>query len=84
MENKKKEMINHPEHYMKDEHSYECIDVMIDVFGEDAAKNFCKLNAFKYLWRSDKKGNEYVDLKKAIWYLQEWVFIEDEICKTTE
>lgn len=40
--------IDHPTRYAGGK--YECIDVMTDVFGVDAVKSFCKLNAFKYLW----------------------------------
>lgn len=59
--------VNHPAHY--NQGAYECIDVMCDVFGVDAVKVFCRLNAFKYVWRSDKK-NGREDLKKAMWYLK--------------
>ena len=33
-----KEYVNHPEHY---NNKYECIDVMEDVFGQEATFNFC-------------------------------------------
>ena len=58
--------IQHPDHYNTD--SFECIDVMEEVFGIEAVQTFCKLNAFKYLWRSDKK-NGIEDIDKAAWYL---------------
>lgn len=58
--------VNHPSHYNSGQ--YECLDVMRDVFGDEAVKNFCKLNAFKYLWRSDKK-NGAEDIEKACFYL---------------
>ena len=60
------EQVNHPSHYKTGK--YECIEVMHEVFGEEAVKQFCRLNAFKYLWRSDRKNGEE-DLKKAKWYL---------------
>ena len=63
-----KEMVNHPDHYNSSK--YECIDVMVDVFGKEKVKAFAHLNALKYIWRSGKKGSETEDLKKAIWYLQ--------------
>lgn len=67
------ERINHPDHYKAG--NYECIEVMKEIFGEDAVKDFCKLNAFKYLWRSDRKnGNE--DLLKAKWYLDTYLLSE--------
>ena len=65
--------VNHPKHY---DGKYECIEVMRDVFGEDAVKSFCILNAFKYIWRHNKK-NGTEDLKKAKWYL-EFILTEDK------
>ena len=65
-----KEEINHPDRYAGSK--YECIDVMQDVFGADAVKHFCILNAFKYIWRSEKK-NGVEDIKKAVWYLNRYI-----------
>ena len=75
-----KENVNHPEHY--NQHGYECIDVMREVFGETTTNNFCLLNAFKYLWRCKYKGKESEDIKKAIWYLSAIVEseVDDGIC----
>ena len=68
--NEKLDDINHPDRYAGGR--YECIDVMVDVFGVQAVKDFCKLNAFKYLWREEKKGG-IEDAKKAIWYLEKFI-----------
>ena len=46
---------------------YECIEVMQSIFGAEKVKAFCELNAFKYMWRSNKK-NGTEDLKKARFY----------------
>ena len=59
--------VNHPDHYNTE--SFECIEVMEEVFGKEAVKNFCKLNAFKYLWRADEKDG-MDDIHKAQWYLE--------------
>ena len=64
------EEINHPDRYAGGK--FECIDVMVDVFGADAVKHFCILNAFKYIWRSEKK-NGVEDIKKAVWYLNKYI-----------
>ena len=69
------EEINHPTRYAGGK--YECIDVMIDVFGKDAVKNFCKLNAFKYLWREQNK-NGVEDLKKAMFYMDYYIKLTEE------
>ena len=60
--------VNHPKHYKNGQ--YECIDVMRDVFGEEAVDIFCKLNAFKYIWRANNKNGKE-DIQKANWYLNE-------------
>lgn len=66
--------INHPSRYSKN--GYECIDVMIAVFGVEATKHFCKLNAFKYIWRESDKGKEK-DIQKAIQYLKWFLELSD-------
>ena len=71
----KKEEINHPDRYAGGK--FECIEVMLDVFGTDAVKHFCILNALKYLWRSEKK-NGVEDIKKAVWYLNKYIELDGE------
>ena len=72
-----KEMVNHPSHYKNGK--YEAIDIMIDVFGKDKVANFCELNAFKYLWRANNKGTDIQDKKKAIWYLNKYIELKEEV-----
>ena len=67
------EEINHPPRYKHGE--YECIDVMLDVFGTEATQAFCLLSAFKYVWRKDYKGG-INDIRKAMWYLDKWLELE--------
>ena len=69
------EEINHPDRYAGGK--YECIDIMQDVFGADAVKHFCILNAFKYVWRAEKK-NGIEDIKKAVWYLNKYIELGGE------
>lgn len=57
----------HPNHYNSGK--YECIEVMREVFSEEAVKLFCAMNAFKYLWRYNKKNGEE-DVAKACNYLK--------------
>ena len=66
--------VNHPSHYTG---KYECIDVMQDVFGDEATNDFCLCNAFKYIWRARKK-NGLEDVKKAVWYLNKYVEEEEK------
>lgn len=62
--------VEHPAHY--NQGGIECIDAMEAAFGADSVAAFCKLNAFKYIWRSgNKAGNsESQDLSKAAWYIE--------------
>ena len=70
----KDEEINHPSRYAGGK--FECIEVMADVFGKEAVKDFCLLNAFKYIWRQEKKGG-IEDVKKAVWYLDKYIELSD-------
>lgn len=64
------EMVNHPAHY--NDGQIECIDAMIDAFGNKEVMSFCKINAFKYIWRAEHKGGTE-DIKKAAWYLNKYI-----------
>ena len=71
------EYVNHPSHYQGN--GIECIDAMEAAFGREEVASFCKLNAFKYIWRSLKKEKQVEDKKKAIWYLSKYLdVIKDE------
>lgn len=71
-----KDSINHPDHYQGGK--YECIEVMRAVFGDEAVKTFCLLNAFKYIWRCGKKHDTpYADIAKALWYLDKHKNLEE-------
>ena len=70
-----KDNVNHPSHY--ETGKFECIDVMVETQGVEAVKAFCICNAFKYLYRhKNKNGTE--DVKKAIWYLNKLVDLEEK------
>ena len=70
---KPKNNVDHPVHYKGDK--FECIDVMEEVYGKEAVQHFCILNAFKYIYRQNKKnGSE--DVRKAIWYLNKYLELE--------
>lgn len=67
--------VKYPSHYTGG--SIECIDAMTETQGVEAVKNFCICNAFKYLWRHDKK-NGVEDVKKAAWYLNKFIELEEK------
>ena len=55
---------------------YECIDVMLEIFGVEAVKTFCLLNAFKYNYRTGNK-NGLEDIKKAKWYIDKYIELSE-------
>lgn len=63
--------VDHPSHY--NDYDVEVIEMMRRIWGDDAVKTFCKLNAFKYRMRAGHKDDLEQDLKKEQWYLD---FIE--------
>ena len=69
------DIVNHPAHY--ELARYECIEVMEEVFGAEALKNYCLIAAFKYLWRCNRKGKKTEDIKKANWYLNKYIELEE-------
>jgi hypothetical protein len=65
--------VNHPAHYTSSnvkcpgcERDIECIDVTRSL-------DFNLGNAIKYIWRAPYKGNAVEDLKKAIWYIEDYI-----------
>lgn len=56
------DMVNHPTHYTSHPSGIEVIQITEHM-------NFCLGNAIKYILRSDLKGKQVEDLKKAIWYI---------------
>lgn len=66
--------VNHPSHY--ETGKFECFDVMLEALGEEVVKGFCIGNAFKYIYRHRRK-NGVEDIKKAIWYLNKVVGLEE-------
>lgn len=60
-----------PSHY--NHGSMECIDAIVGAYGVEEAKVFCKINAFKYLWRLGHKDAEEQEIGKIKWYLEKYV-----------
>ena len=62
--------VNHPDHYNLPGKK-ECIEQMIDDFGNVATSIFDLLSAYKYLYRAgNKPDNSYTqDIQKVDWYI---------------
>ena len=57
------DMVNHPKHYTSHPSGVETIEITEHM-------NFCLGNAIKYIMRSELKGKQLEDLKKAVWYIE--------------
>ena len=69
-----KETISHPDHYGGEENTYEAIKVI-----EAWDLGFHFGNVVKYISRAGKKTkNTNEDLKKAKWYLERYLLLEEE------
>lgn len=68
-ESKTDNPVTHPSHYTQG--NIQCIDAMESAFGKEEVGTWCKLNAFKYIWREEHK-NGLQDIDKAIWYLNKY------------
>ena len=75
------DLVNHPPHY--ESGKFECIEVMRETQGDEAVKSFCICNGFQYLYRHKRK-NQIEDVKKAIWYLNYYIGIEEDNGKGSE
>lgn len=62
--------VDHPVHYKSDGSGFECIDLMREMYGDEAVRHFCICNAYKYRFRAGKKRGESAeqDIAKAEWY----------------
>ena len=71
------------EHYMRG--GIECIDAMKAISTPEEFQAFCRLTAFKYLWRLGEKDNPAYEAKKASDYLM-WLqqSLESEAKTTAE
>ena len=71
-----KDNVNHPSHYTQGK--IECIDAMESAYGTEAVIWFCMCNAFKYLWRFNKK-NGRDDILKCQWYQNKMVELQNKL-----
>uniref|UniRef100_A0AAU8B844 Nucelotide kinase n=1 Tax=Dulem virus 42 TaxID=3145760 RepID=A0AAU8B844_9CAUD len=50
---------------------------MLQQFGTESVKDFCLINAFKYLFRCKQKHSTPIDdLWKAMWYINKYLEIQ--------
>lgn len=69
------EKVNHPNHY--NQGGIECLDVIKAYYGDDGYEGFCAGNVLKYVMRYKHKENALEDLKKARFYLDEVIKLNE-------
>lgn len=67
--------VNHPTHYTSTK--IETIEIIRDKLTEEAFEGFCIGNVLKYVTRYKLK-NGLEDLKKARWYLDKIISVQEE------
>ena len=70
------DIVNNPPHY--NQAGIECIQSIQASMTTDQFKGYLKGNIQKYLWRYEHKGKPVEDLKKAQWYLNKLIEINNE------
>lgn len=75
------EMVNHPSHY--NQYDIEVIDMIIKIWGPEAAALWCDITAFKYRMRMGTKPDNSIeqDIKKEQWYLNKSKEIKTNLIK---
>lgn len=68
--------IDHPAHY--NQNGIECFDVIKAAIGVDGFKNFCEGNLIKYVYRMRLKGQYLNDLKKARFYADTLIKLQED------
>lgn len=73
------DIVNHPNHYTNG--AMECIDEIVEVFGNEVAAHFCLGNVWKYRYRALSKNGQQ-DMDKSHWYMKK--YLELRGCATCE
>ena len=75
------EMVDHPSHY--NQYDIEVIDMIIRIWGPEAAALWCDITAFKYRMRMGTKPDNSIeqDIKKEQWYLNKSKEIRQNLIK---
>ena len=71
------ERVNHPAHYGGADDPYETIKVLRAKLTPEQFFGFCIGNAEKYIQCAGRKGDRAEDLKKARWYLDHIIDVEE-------
>ena len=69
------DVVNNPSHYNKG--GIECIEAIEQSMTPSSFKGYLKGNVQKYMWRYESKAKPAEDLKKARWYLNKLIEVQE-------
>ena len=69
------DVVNNPSHYNKG--GIECIEAIEQSMTPSSFKGYLKGNVQKYMWRYESKAKPVEDLKKARWYLNKLIEVQE-------
>lgn len=67
--------VNDPLHHRA--HAIECFDEMIEMFGREDVKSYCRCAAWKHRYRAQYEGDKKRDDDKADWYIAKLRELQD-------
>ena len=73
--NAEEDVVNNPSHYNKG--GIECIEAIEQSMTPSSFKGYLKGNVQKYMWRYESKAKPVEDLKKARWYLNKLIEVQE-------
>ena len=69
------DMVNDQLHHRA--HVTECFDEMIEMFGREDVKSYCRCSAWKHRYRAQYEGDKKRDDDKADWYIAKLRELQD-------
>ena len=72
------DVVNHPKHYELSG-GLECYDVIRATQGRVLTAGFCEGTVKKYMFRAHRKGETLEDHKRAKWYLDRLIALEEKL-----
>lgn len=69
--------VNNPPHYTAG--GIEAIDAIEAALSDEGFRGALKANVLKYMWRYEKKSDPIADLRKARWYLDRLIAVQENM-----
>ena len=76
------DIVNKPAHYTQGK--VECLESLQSMMSEQSFRDFLRAQVIKYVWRSEDKGNSEIDLRKAGFYLNRLLQLQQTVDNPTK